>query len=101
MLWSLKLGFIYRHLAFFSSSRQADNIYSFKEFRKNGGTVIRGSTECFFSIVDSRRVYAFCVENSPETMEKLGLVGAIGVVLLCGVCLGRALLFLSPPVVRR
>ena len=74
---------------------------SFKEFRKNGGTVIRGSTECFFSIVDSRRVYAFCVENSPETMEKLGLVGAIGVVLLCGVCLGRALLFLSPPVVRR
>ena len=45
-------------------------------------------------------MYAFCVENSPETMEKLGLVGAIGVVLLCGVCLGRALLFLSPPVVQ-
>ena len=51
---------------------------SFKEFRKNGGTVIRGSTECFFSIVDSRRVDAFCVENSQELMKKLGLVGAIG-----------------------
>jgi hypothetical protein len=49
----------------------------------------------------SSLVFDFCVENSPETMEKLGLVGATGVVLLCSVCLGRALLFLSPPVVRR
>ena len=94
----MQLDFLLEEL---SSKMSTISWLSFKEFRKNGGTVIRGSTECFFSIVDSRRVYAFCVENSPETMEKLGLVGAIGVVLLCGVCLGRALLFLSPPVVRR
>ena len=94
----MQLDFLLEEL---SSKMSTISWLSFKEFRKNGGTVIRGSTECFFSIVDSRRVYAFCVENSPETMEKLGLVGATGVVLLCSACLRRALLFLSPPVVRR
>ena len=50
----------------------------FKEFRKDGGNAIKGSTKFFFSIAYSRRVYAFCVEDSPEHMKKPGLIGASG-----------------------